>query len=237
VPDYLEAYTTRIIGAQCSDFHISEVLADGRKTGNYDLNEIFEENLENTNAEKRLIDRGSAGSYIDLKDGMLIANNGIFRGSLEVEEMKVEKSITLGNLQTGKYITIDPDGVSLGSQSIVYVSSGSGGGSGTEHTCLFNPEDCTIKDLNVTRKATIASASITSATITQLEANQLGSTISGLISTMIENKIADSDADDTPGVFEDLVATKTFKFPNSYAMPIFSLNGDYVETRFPGVIQ
>jgi hypothetical protein len=73
---------------------------------------------------------GNSGSYINLKTGELITNNGTFRGKLVAEELSVEKDITLGNLETGEYITLGPNGVSLGTTVIVNAVGPEGGGGG-----------------------------------------------------------------------------------------------------------
>lgn len=61
---------------------------------------------------------GTQGTFINLKDGEIIANKGTFRGDFEVESMKLMKDLVIGDPtgQSGNWIRITPDGRFLTSQ-------------------------------------------------------------------------------------------------------------------------
>lgn len=62
---------------------------------------------------------GNQGTYMNLKNGTLITNNGIFRGKLIAQDLEVENTVTIGNMETGKYIILDPkEGVTLGASAV-----------------------------------------------------------------------------------------------------------------------
>lgn len=67
---------------------------------------------------------GTQGTFINLKDGEIIANKGTFRGDFEVENLKLMKDLIIGDPtgQSGNWIRITPDGRFLTSQKAAVTS-------------------------------------------------------------------------------------------------------------------
>lgn len=132
--DKNENYSLRVAQFNIANIQIREIDKIGLgEQGFVDYNNeiVFNAKNKDENAILSLLDIGNEGTFIDLKQGGLVTNNGTFRGTLIAEDLIINREITLGNEATGEYITLGPNGVKLGQTVIVQ----SGGGSGSGCNC------------------------------------------------------------------------------------------------------
>ena len=75
-----------------------------------------------------VFDQGTQGTFINLSEGDLVTNTGTFRGTVQAENLEVLKEVTIGDLASGNYLTLGPNGVSIAPTVIIKSISGGGGG-------------------------------------------------------------------------------------------------------------
>lgn len=89
----------------------------------YDLHTIVQQN--NEAKQYYLYDNGMNGTYINLKDGQFITNNGVFRGNLEAQSLTLLNDLVLGdpaNTEGKPWLRITPEG-GLGASVIQHIEA------------------------------------------------------------------------------------------------------------------